>query len=102
MLGSLTETQAERHIVINGHVRIERIALEHHGDVAVFGRDVVDAAVADVQVAAGDLLEPCDHAQRGALAAARWSNEYQEFLVADLNVEVVDGGDFAVLLGDVV
>ena len=67
-----------------------------------FGRDVVDASVADVQVAAGDLLEPGDHAQRGALAAARRADQHQELLVADLNVEVVDRGDLAVLLGDVV
>jgi hypothetical protein len=30
-----------------GHVRVERVVLEHHGDVAVLGRDVGDVAVAD-------------------------------------------------------
>ena len=55
-----------------------------------FGGDVVDDAVADVQVAAGDLLQPGDHAQGGALAAARRADQHQELLVADLNVEVVD------------
>ena len=71
------------------------------GDIAI-GGDVVHATVANVQVAAGDLLEAGDHAQGGALAAARRSDQYQEFLVPDLNVQVAHGGDFAVLLGDVV
>jgi hypothetical protein len=83
-------------------VRVERVTLEHHGDVAVLGRDIVDPPVADVQIAAADFLEPGDHAKRGALAAARRSDQDQELLVADLNVQIVDRGDFTVLLGDVV
>ena len=83
-------------------MRVERIALEDHGDVAVFGRDVIDAAVADVQVATADLLEPGDHPQGGALAAARRADEHQKLLVTDLNVQIIDGGDLAVLLADVV
>ena len=98
----MTQLQAEGHVVVDRHVRIERVALEDHRNVAVFGRDVVDAAVTDVQVTTADLFESGDHAQCGALAAARRTDQHQELLVADLNVEVVDGGDLAVLLTDVV
>ena len=39
--------QAEREIVVHAHVRIERVGLEHHGDVAILGRHVIDDAAVD-------------------------------------------------------
>ena len=42
--------QAERQVVVHAHVLIERVVLEHHGDVAVFRLQVVDDAVADGDV----------------------------------------------------
>ena len=50
--------QAVGHVVVDAHVRIERVVLEHHRDVAVGGLDLVDDAAADVDLAAGDGLEP--------------------------------------------
>ena len=47
-LGELAQLQAEGHVVVDGHVRIEGVVLEDHGDVPVLGRDVVDHAVADL------------------------------------------------------
>jgi len=44
--------------------------LEDHGDVAVFGRDIVDFLAADPDLAVGRFLEARHHAQRGRLAAA--------------------------------
>ena len=46
------QLQREAHVGGHRHVRIERVVLEHHGDVALFGRDVVDDAVADADLAA--------------------------------------------------
>ncbi len=79
---------------------IERVALEHHGDVAVLGRHVVDDAVADHDAAFGDLFQAGQQAQAGGLAAARRADEDQEFLVGDLDVQVVDGDDVAEALED--
>jgi len=56
--------EPECHILVHGHVRIQRVVLEDHRDVAILGRDVVDTPAADVNFAAGRLLESGDHAQR--------------------------------------
>jgi hypothetical protein len=65
------QPQPERHVLVDRHVRVERVVLEHHRHVAVLRRHVVDDLAVDRDLAVGDLLEPCDHAQRRRLAAAR-------------------------------
>jgi hypothetical protein len=57
-------------VVADRHVRVERVALEHHRDVPILRRDVVDDAIADAERAARDLLEAGDHAQSGRLATS--------------------------------
>ena len=39
--------QAEGHVVVDGHVRVERVGLEHHRDAALGRRQVVDDLAAD-------------------------------------------------------
>ncbi len=51
-------------------MRIERVILEHHGDVAVARAHVVDDPRADLDRAFAGLLEAGDGAQERALAAA--------------------------------
>ena len=87
--------QAERHVVVDGHVRIKGVALEDHRDVAILRRDVVDKLVVDIQFAAGDVLKAGHHAQRGGLSAARRTDENDEFLVFNLEVEIADGHNIA-------
>src|SRR5271165_1479066 len=80
-------------------MRVERVILKHHGDVAVFGRDVVDPPATDVEVALGNLLESGDHAQRRALATARRSYQHEKLMVEDLQIQIPnDEGVFAVTL----
>ena len=85
------QLQREAHVLAHGHVRVERVVLEDHRDVAILGRAVVDHLAADLQLAAGDVLEPGDHPQRRRLAAARGPDEDHELAVADLQVHVLDG-----------
>ena len=99
-LRDLPELQPERHVVADRHVRVERVALEDHRDVAILGGDVVDDAVADPERAVADLLETGDHPEAGRLAAARWPDEDHELAVRDGKVQVVDREYVAVALGD--
>ena len=69
---------------------VERVVLEHHRDVALFGRHVVDDAVADADFTAGDVLQAGDHAQQRGLAAARRPNQHDELAVVDGDVDAVN------------
>ena len=101
-LGDLPQLQAERHVVADRHVRVERIALEHHRDIAILRRDVVDDALADPERAVADLLEAGDHPEAGRLAATGRSDEHHEFAICDFEVEIVDREDVTIFLGDMV
>ena len=74
-------------------MRIQRIVLEHHRDIAILGRHVIDAALADAQVAARDLFEARDHAQRGRFAAAGRTDQNDKLFILDLQIEVFDDLD---------
>ena len=89
VLRHLLDAQAERDVLVDREMRVERVALEDHRDVAVLRRDVVDDALADLEDALGDLLETRDHAKRRRLPAAGGADEHHELPVLDLQVEVV-------------
>ena len=72
-------------------MRVERVVLKDHRDVALAGLDVVDAPVADADFAGGDFLEPREHAERRALAAAGRADQDDELAVADLEIEIPHG-----------
>ncbi len=90
VLGHLGDLQAVGHVVEVRHVRVQRVVLEHHRDVALGRLQVVDHAVADADVAARDFFEARDHAQQRGLAAARGADDDDEFAVGDLGVHAVD------------
>ena len=98
LLGHAPHFQREGHVLAHGHVRIERIVLEDHGDVAPGGRHVVDQLVADQQLAAIDGLEARENPQQRRLPAAGRADEDHEFVVRDFEVELGDDGEVAVLL----
>ena len=62
-------------------MRIEREELEHEGDVAVAGVQVLHRLAVDQDVAGVDLLEPGDGAQRRGLAAAGGAEQHHELAV---------------------
>ena len=88
-LGVVPQFEPEREVVVHRHVRVERVVLEDHGDVAVPGRHVVDHAVAEADRARRDPLQPRDHPQRCRLAAAGGPDQHDELAVRHVQVEGV-------------
>ena len=82
--------QAIGHVVVDAHMRVERVILEHHRNVAIGRLDLVDDASADIDFAAGDGLEPRDHPEQRRLAAAGRTNQYAELPVGDIDVDAFD------------
>ena len=80
---------------------IERVGLEHHGDVAVLRMQLVDAIAGNADLAAGNVLEASNHAQQGGLAAARRADKHDELAVLDPEVDVMQHFDGAIGLLDV-
>ena len=90
VLGDLLELKRKRHVLVHRHVGVQSVALEHHGDVAVLGSDVVDALAVDEHVTRGDVLQASNHAHRRGLTAARRANEDDELLVVNGEVKVLN------------
>jgi len=66
--------QRKCNVVGDSQVRIEAIALKHHGDATRARRDVIDDFVVDQDVAGRLPLETGDDPQEGGLAATRWTS----------------------------
>jgi hypothetical protein len=99
-LGDAAIAQRERHVLEHRHVGIERVVLEHHGDVAILGIEFVDDPAVDPDLARRDVFQAGDHAQQGALAAARGADEDDELAVGDFEVDAVHDRDLAKRLAD--
>ena len=68
---------------------IERIGLEHHGDPALCGRNVIHDLSTDFQRAPADLFQTSDHAKERGFPAARWANENDQLAFFDVEVDVL-------------
>src|SRR5213082_2450652 len=67
--------ELEGHVLVDRHVRIQCVRLEHHRETALRGRYLVDTLAVDQELAFADTLESGDHAQERRLAAARGPDE---------------------------
>ena len=94
--GFLDVGQAEGDVLVDGHIRPERVVLEQEAHLALVGRDVdaeravVHDAVADGDAAAGRRLEAGDHAKGRGFAAAGGAQQRDEGVVVDGQVQIID------------
>ena len=100
----LAHFQRKTDVVGHGHGGVERIALEHHGNVAL-GRCHADHVTsADAQGAFGGLFQTGNDVEQGGLAAARGTHQDQEFAGIDGDVDFLEhlngGSTFAEDLAD--
>ena len=80
----LAELQAERHVVVDGHMRVEGVVLEHHGDVPVLGAEPVHQGAVDVELPLWDVM--------GGVARRSWArNANAMSTVAEFNRSHADG-----------
>ncbi|MEH2542427.1 hypothetical protein V1287_006361 [Bradyrhizobium sp. AZCC 1699] len=92
------QPQSERHVLRDRHMRIERVVLKHHRDIAILRWHVVDDVAADHDVAVGDIFQAGDHPQRCRLSAPRWSDQHHELMVRDVEVDAAHRLDLVIAL----
>src|SRR5690606_14718444 len=87
------DLEGESHVLRDRHVRVQRIGLEHHRDVAVFGGDPGDVLAADGDGALVDVLQAGEHTQRGRLPGTVGADQHEEFAIGDVRRQSVHGPD---------
>ena len=95
LLRDLPPLQPELEVLVDGHMRVQRVVLEHHRDVAVLRRSVADIDAPDHDRAARQLLQAGHQPQERRLPAAGGADEHHELPLADLEADVVDRLDLA-------
>ena len=92
--------QAEGDVAAYRHVRVERVALKHHGDAALAGRQMIHARPIDLDLAGIDGLQAGDYPQQGGFSTAGRAQYHQELAGADLERDVVEHYGTAEALAD--
>ena len=98
VLRNLPELQAEGHIVVNRHMRVQRVVLKDHRDIAVLRFDLVHFLVVDKQRTPAYFFESRDHTQRRRFTAAGRTDEDDKFLIRDIQVKILDRDKTVVIL----
>ena len=81
--------QAVNDILRNSEMGPERVILEYHAGVAAMRRHVIHWSVSKENLAAIRLIEACDQAQQGRLAAARRPKQKEKLLRTDFQGNVL-------------
>src|SRR5690606_25101184 len=76
-----TVLEAVFEISANGHVGVERIVLEHHGDVALGRLRLDHVSTADFDATGRDGFKAGNHAEQGGLATARGPDQHDQFAI---------------------
>src|SRR6185312_15649606 len=92
-VGDATPAKAEGHVVEHGHVREQRVALEHRVDLALVWLERRHILAADENGALCWLLEPRDESQSRRLATARRPEKREERAGRNRQVEPLDRGE---------
>ena len=70
-------------------MRIQRVVLKHHRDVAILGLQIVDDFAVDPDFAVSDRLQARDHAQQRGFAATGRAYDHDEFTIGDGEIDAV-------------
>ena len=89
-LRSASQLESKPEILAHRHMRVERVVLEDHGDVAFARLEIGDVTIADEDRALGHILETGDHPQQSRFAAPRRADEDDEFPLLDIEFDRLD------------
>ena len=81
------QVQRETHVLRHVHVRIERVVLEHHGNVARHRSQICHVLAVDEDVPFADVFEAGDHAQHRGLAATGFAEQDDELSLLHCQIE---------------
>src|SRR5271166_976584 len=87
--GHPTLLEREADVLPHAHMRVERVVLEDHGDVAVARRHIVDHSPADADLALGDRLKAGNHSKQRRFAASRRADEHHKLAAVDFEADIV-------------
>src|SRR5262249_31361576 len=79
----------------DAHLRIERVGLEDHADVAILRLFPRDVPAVDEDLSIGHIDQACDAVEQCRLAAAGRTEQHQELAIHDVEVEMLEDGDAA-------
>ena len=99
-LGHTVLLQAEGDVVFDGHVREQRVRLEHHVHGPFVGRNARHILAVDEQATFGRVLKTGQHAQQRGLAAARGTQQTEGLALVDVEAHLIDGDKITEPLGD--
>ena len=91
LLGRAPHLQSEGDVLRHRHMGEQGIALEDGIDRPLIGRQMLDRAALEQDLAGARLLEAGDQAQQRGLAAARGAQEGEELVLPDGDRDVVEG-----------
>ena len=96
--GILRQLEAERQIFVNGHVRPQVIALEHHCGRPLFGRQADDGLAVDRDITAGHIQKAADGAQDRGLAAAGRPQEGNDLAFVNIQIDMLNASPLSYFL----
>ena len=99
--GNALRLQWKSDVVSHRKMRIEAVALEHHGHAAGARWNIVDDVATDQEVAARLFLEPTDDAQIRRFATARRAEQHHELAVRHRQTDAIHSGNLAKFLDDI-
>src|SRR5207244_5267684 len=86
----ISHLQTEGHVLASGHMREERVVLEHHADIPLERRQARHGLALEVDLTRRRREKTRDQAERGRLAAAGGTEQRHELAFADLEIDTRD------------
>ena len=71
-------------------MRVKRVALEHHCDVAARWRHIADGPSPDSDFTAAGMVETGQQSQQGAFAAPRGTDQHQKLAIVDRQIQLTN------------